>query len=35
MEENEKAFIVAAIRIKIEAEKKEKKKAEKDARKKR
>lgn len=34
MEENEKAFIVAAIQIKIEAEKKERKKVERDARKK-
>lgn len=34
MEENEKAFIVASIQIKIEADKKERKKAEREARKK-
>ena len=33
MEENEKAFIVAAIQIKIDAEKKERKKAEREAKK--
>lgn len=35
MEENEKAFIVASIQKKIETEKKERKKAEREARKKR
>lgn len=35
MDEQEKAFIIASIEIKIEAEKKERKKAERDARKKR
>ena len=34
MEENEKAFIVASIQKKIETEKKERKKAEREARKK-
>jgi len=33
MEENEKAFIIASIQIKTEAEKKERKKAEREARK--
>lgn len=34
MEEQEKAFVIASIKMKIEADKKEKKKAEKKAKKK-